>query len=554
MCICIGGEGAMKAKTPALMLQGTSSNAGKSVLAAAFCRIFQQDGYAVAPFKAQNMSLHSGVTVLGQEMGRAQIVQAQAARVTPDARMNPVLLKPHSDTGSQVVVLGKALGHMRVKEYFAKKKELWHTVAEAYDALAQEYDVMVLEGAGSPAEINLKEHDIVNMRMAAHAEAAVLLVGDIDRGGVYASFLGTWHTFTEAEKKLLTGYVVNRFRGDASYLDSAHDYMLEKTQVPVLGVIPHMHDLGIPEEDMAGCIWSGMDTVSQGNTHVNGTEEDSLHSSQLLDVGVILLRHMSNYTDMAPLQMEKDVCLRPISSVQDFGTPHVVIIPGSKSVVADLELLRENGLAQKILEHAAQNKWIFGICGGLQMLGKEIHDPYGVEKSLDGAPDSQGSHMYAGLGILDICSTFAEQKTLLQVSKAQTPLGVQAHGYEIHHGKSWHTSPMEGFFYREVLSSEALGSVALGSVGSSGSSVDKNSESTICGYAQGTCYATYLHGIFDDDTFRRVFINQMRMQVNLPVSAEQGAVYNLEKALDRLADVVRKSCDMSAIYAAMGLK
>ncbi len=504
----------MKPKTPALMLQGTSSNAGKSVLAAAFCRIFVQDGYAVAPFKAQNMSLHSGVTLTGEEMGRAQMVQAQAARVTPHAGMNPILLKPHSDTGSQVVVLGKAVGHMRVKEYFAKKQELWHTVTAAYDALAAQYDIMVLEGAGSPAEINLKSHDIVNMRMAAHAKASVLLVGDIDRGGVYASFLGTWHTFTEAEKALLTGYVVNRFRGDASYLDEAHVYMQEKTQKPVLGVIPHIHDLGIPEEDMAGCQWSGMGFA---------TSEEKCRDA--LDVGVIMLRHMSNYTDMAPLMQEKDIKLRPIYSAQDFGSPQVLIIPGSKSVVADLALLRQNGLVEKILEHGAKQGWIFGICGGLQMLGTEIYDPHGVESA---------NPVQQGLGLMDICSTFAQQKTLKHVRAATTPLGVMAEGYEIHHGVSSHGPLAQPLFLRN----------------------DKhyaNEAERICGYVSGRRYATYLHGIFDNDAFRRAFINHVRKDLDLPAFTGEGAVYNVEKALDRVADVVRESCDMQAVYASMGL-
>ncbi len=499
----------MKAKKPALMLQGTSSNAGKSIVAAAFCRIFQQDGYAVAPFKSQNMSLNSGVTLTGEEMGRAQIVQAQAARVDPDARMNPILLKPHSDTGSQVIVMGKPIGHMRVGEYFAKKKDLWHTVTQAYDSLAAEYDIMVLEGAGSPAEINLKAHDIVNMRMAAHAKASVLLVGDIDRGGVYASFLGTWHTFTHAEKALLTGYVVNRFRGDASYLAPAHDYMLEKTAVPVLGTIPFIRDIHIPEEDMAGFSW--------------GTTQEK--HAYTLDIGVVMLRHVSNYTDMAPLMFEPDVCVRPIGRAEDFGNPDVLIIPGSKSVVADLEELQANGIAQKILQHAAQDKWIFGICGGLQILGKEIRDPHAVETQ---------KTMVKGLGLMDLCSTFAKDKTLIHIPRAQTPLGVQAQGYEIHHGVTTHGESAKPLFLRD----------------------DKayaTEEERICGYVTGRRYATYLHGIFDDDTFRRAFLNHVRQDRHMPAYTGDGVAYSLEKALDRLAHVVRQSCDMQAIYASMGL-
>ncbi len=513
--ICIGGLAVMKVKTPALMLQGTSSHAGKSVLAAAFCRLLQQDGYAVAPFKAQNMSLNSGVTLAGEEMGRAQIVQAQAARIDPDARMNPVLLKPHSDTGSQVVVLGKAIGHMRVKEYFAKKKELWHTVTKAYDDVAKDYDVMVLEGAGSPAEINLKEHDIVNMRMAMHAKADVLLVGDIDRGGVYASFLGTWHTFTPEEKKLLKGYVVNRFRGDASYLASAHDYMLEHTQVSVLGTIPYIRDIQIPEEDMAGFTWARHDTWKTKD-------------ARILDIGVIMLRHVSNYTDLAPLMYEADVRVRPILHAEDFGEPDVLILPGSKSVVADLADLRSRGLAPKIADHAARHGWIFGICGGLQMMGKEIRDPYGIETQ---------NTAVQGLGLMDICSTFAAQKTLIHVASATTPLGVLAHGYEIHHGITTHGASAEPLFLRNdtAHSSQSV------------------QQSRICGYVTGNRYATYLHGIFDADAFRRAFIDHVRAQKNMPPSTVPHSTYNVEQALDALADVVRSTCDIKTIYKGLGL-
>ena len=393
--------------TPALMLQGTSSNAGKSILAAAYCRIFRQDGYSVAPFKAQNMSLNSGVTAAGDEMGRAQIVQAQAALVDPDARMNPILLKPHSDTGSQVVVLGQPIGHMGVLAYFKKKKELWKTVTEAYDSLAADHDVMVLEGAGSPGEINLKEHDVVNMRMAEHARASVLLVGDIDRGGVYASFLGTWMTFTDAERRLLTGYIVNRFRGDASLLGPAHEYMLDHTGTPVLGTIPYIRDLNIPEEDMAGFSWGHTDCGEK--------------KAGTLDIAVVMLRHVSNYTDFAPLAAEPDVRLRPVRRAEEWGDPDVVMLPGSKSVVPDLDDLRRSGLADNILGHAERGKWIFGICGGLQILGRAILDPHGIESAAPEVP---------GLGLMELRSTFAADKTLVRVARAETPLGVPSGGYE----------------------------------------------------------------------------------------------------------------------------
>ena len=498
--------------TPALMLQGTSSNAGKSILAAAYCRIFRQDGYSVAPFKAQNMSLNSGVTAAGDEMGRAQIVQAQAALVDPDARMNPILLKPHSDTGSQVVVLGQPIGHMGVLDYFKKKKELWKTVTEAYDSLAADHDVMVLEGAGSPGEINLKEHDVVNMRMAEHARASVLLVGDIDRGGVYASFLGTWMTFTDAERRLLTGYIVNRFRGDASLLGPAHEYMLDHTGIPVLGTIPYIRDLNIPEEDMAGFSW--------GHTDCGGKKAGTL------DIAVVMLRHVSNYTDFAPLAAEPDIRLRPVRRAEEWGDPDVVMLPGSKSVVPDLDDLRRSGLADNILGHAERGKWIFGICGGLQILGRAILDPHGIESAAPEVP---------GLGLMDLRSTFAADKTLVRVARAETPLGVPSGGYEIHHGLTDHGPSALPLFLRadRAYPSEA---------------------ERICGYVSGRRWATYLHGVFDDDTFRRTWIDHVRTDLGLTPQRRCLASYDLEKALDRLADVVRANSDMETIYRSMGLK
>ncbi len=499
--------------TPALMLQGTSSNAGKSILAAAYCRIFRQDGYNVAPFKAQNMSLNSGVTALGDEMGRAQIVQAQAARVDPDARMNPILLKPHSDTGSQVVVLGKPMGHLGALEYFKKKTDLWDTVTGAYDTLAADHEVMVLEGAGSPGEINLKSHDLVNMHMADYARASVLLVGDIDRGGVYASFLGTWMTFTDAERRLLAGYLVNRFRGDASLLGPAHTYMYEHTGVPVLGTIPYIRDLNIPEEDMAGFPWGQ-------NTDCGPKQPGTL------DVAVVMFRHVSNYTDFAPLAAEPDVRLRPIRRAEEWGDPDVVMLPGSKSVVADLEDLRRSGLADKILAHAEAGRWLFGICGGLQIMGRTVLDPNGVESS---APE------VSGLGLMDLRSTFAADKTLVRVDRAETPLGPPSAGYEIHHGVTEHGPSARPLFLR------------------TGPAWTTESE-RICGYVSGRRWATYLHGVFDDDAFRRAWIDHVRSDLGLAPQGRLLAGYDLEKALDRLADVVRETSDMRAIYRSMGLQ
>ena len=303
-------------KKPALMIQGTCSNAGKSVLCAAFCRILLQDGFAVAPFKAQNMSLNSAVTPDGGEIGRAQALQAEACRIDPDVRMNPILLKPNSELGSQVIVLGKPIGNFKVHDYFARKKELWEDVKKAYDSLSSEYDCMVLEGAGSPGEVNLKNTDVVNMRMAQYAQSPVLLAGDIDRGGVYASFIGTYATFERWERDLLYGFAVNKFRGDPTLLDDAHDYVRRMTGKEVAGVFDFLPGLGLPEEDSVGFSFA----------------PKAEKRSDSLDIALIHLGHIANFTDYAPLDIEPDVQIRTVRSGEELGQPDVIIQPGSKGV------------------------------------------------------------------------------------------------------------------------------------------------------------------------------------------------------------------------------
>lgn len=492
----------VRKRVPALMLQGTSSDAGKSVLAAAFCRILRQDGYDVAPFKAQNMALNSGVTPFGEEMGRAQIVQAAACRLDPDARMNPVLLKPHSDTGSQIVVLGHPQGNRNARDLMHSKRDLWPVVREAYDSLAAEHEVMVLEGAGSPGEVNLKAADIVNMNMARHAGASVLLVGDIDRGGVYASFLGTWQTFTAAEKRLLRGFLVNRFRGDASLLEPAHDYLRRMTGVPVLGVVPMLRDMQLPEEDRASFAWE------------NGREK----MADCLDVAVVMPGHVSNFTDFAPLAAEPDVRLRPVRSREDWGNPHLVILPGSKNVAGDFRALRALGLDEAVRNHALQGKWTLGVCGGLQMLGRVLHDPLHVETE---------DEETAMLGLLDLETELAGDKTLARVRGARTPLGAPASGYEIHHGITRAGEGCEALFFRP--------------------------DGTPCGYGQGCIWATYLHGLFDGDAFRRAFIDHVRADAGLAPAGRVLYCYDLELQLDRLAESVRAAVDLKAVYRSLGL-
>nr|VFK25441.1 MAG: adenosylcobyric acid synthase (glutamine-hydrolysing) [Candidatus Kentron sp. MB]VFK29086.1 MAG: adenosylcobyric acid synthase (glutamine-hydrolysing) [Candidatus Kentron sp. MB]VFK74669.1 MAG: adenosylcobyric acid synthase (glutamine-hydrolysing) [Candidatus Kentron sp. MB] len=491
--------------TPALMFQGTASNAGKSVLAAAFCRILVEDGYRVAPFKAQNMSLNSYVTRDGGEMGRAQVVQAQACGRAPDVRMNPVLLKPNTDTGAQVIVNGKPVGNMDVGAYFRYKREAFESVRAAYDSLASEVDVMVLEGAGSPGEVNLKRHDIVNMGMAAHAESPVVIVGDIDRGGVFASFVGTMEVLWERERARVAGFIVNRFRGEKALLADAMAYVRAHTGAPVLGVIPYLWDLGLPEEDSVSFQARGREEVARGADQV--------------EVALVSLPHISNFTDFDPLEQEPDVALRVVRRARELGAPDVVVLPGSKNVPGDLAYLRESGLAQAICALSEQGVVVFGVCAGMQILGEEIADPHGLE-SAGGA--------CRGLGLLPIRTVLAKEKTLQQVRARHAESGLSLQGYEIHHGVTTGTG------VRDAMIRE---------------------DGTVIGFStrDGRVTGAYLHGLFDNDVFRRWFLDDLRVRRGLaPVGAVQTS-YDLEPALDRLAAVVRENLDVAVIYQRMGL-
>ncbi len=491
-------------KTPAIMFQGTSSNAGKSVLTAALCRILLQDGVRVAPFKAQNMSLNSFVTHDGLEMGRAQVVQAQAARLDPDVRMNPVLLKPNSDTGSQVIVRGKPIGNMKVMEYVTYKEQAMQEACCCYDELAADYQAIVLEGAGSPGEVNLKSHDIVNMRMARYAESPVILVGDIDRGGVYASFVGTMEVLNQWERSLVAGFLVNRFRGNSSLLQDAHDYVAGHTGKEVMGVIPYLANHGIPEED----------SVSFKDGLFQSTRPDQDH----IEIALINLPHISNFTDLEPFVEEPDVHLRVVSEPAELGAPDVIILPGSKNVINDLQALMVSGLAVEIRKRAEQGCEVVGICGGYQMLGTAIEDPHGIESS-----DKE----IQGLGLINMHTYLAPDKTLLRKQGTHLPSGQTVVGYEIHHGLTrTDLSPL--FSYEDDSS---------------------------CGTASESwlIWGSYLHGIFDSDPFRRWFIESVRQRKGLAPYSGPLCSYNLEPAFDRLADVVRKGIDMDRVYQLLGL-
>jgi len=497
----------------ALMFQGVSSDAGKSIMSAALCRILLQDGVRVAPFKSQNMSLNSFVTRDGGEMGRAQVVQAQACRLDPDTRMNPVLLKPVSHVGSQVIVNGHAVGTMSVEEYVAYKPTAFAAAKAAYDSLAADYDVVILEGAGSPAEVNLKSHDIVNMQMARYAHSPVLLVGDIDRGGVFASFVGTMEVMAEWERSLVAGFVVNRFRGREALLAPAFDYVKEFCGREVFGVIPYLADLGLPEEDSVGF----------KNGLFQGRQQPL---SDAVDIALIDLPHIANFTDFEPFLAEPDVCLRVVKTADQLGSPSAVMLPGSKNVIDDLRYLIDSGLAARIGQLAADGRTeIIGICGGFQMLGQSIDDPHGIEAC--GRID--------GLGLLPITTVLARDKTLTRQTLTHLASGLTVHGYEIHHGQTERRTggaSAEGEALSPIIGGESASDVAAG---------------------RGLIWGTYLHGIFDADAFRHWFIDSLRKRSGLSSYPGERATYDLEPALDRLAATVRQRLDMTAVYRLLGL-
>ncbi len=504
--------------TPALMFQGTCSNAGKSLFTAALCRILRQDGFSPAPFKAQNMALNSGVTPDGGEIGRAQILQAQACGLEPDRRMNPILLKPNSETGSQVIVLGKPRGNMTVGAYIRAKEELRGLVHQAYDSLGAEHDVMVLEGAGSPAEINLKHHDLVNMAMARHARAAVYLVGDIDRGGVFAALSGTMDMLEEWERDLVRGLVINKFRGQRSLLDPALDWVARRTARPVLGVVPHLADLGLPEEDSVNFKQGSL--FRPDRTRGAGGPAQGL----ALDVACLDLPHISNFTDLDPLAAEPGVIVRLVRHAGELGAPDLLILPGSKNVMADMTFVRERGLAKAVIRLAESGRaHVLGICGGYQMLGSRIEDPHGLESATRAS--------IPGLGLLPLTTRLEPDKTLRRTVAEHPASGLEVTGYEIHHGQSVPESGGDDLI------------VAL-----------KTSDGRVIGLGlrNKPVWGSYLHGIFDDAPFRLWLLNTiLAAKGEAPLTVV--GVWDTEAALDRLADHVRRHLDISKIYQTLGV-
>ena len=476
-----------------LMLQGTMSDAGKSLLAAGLCRIFRQDGYRVAPFKSQNMALNSFITRTGGEMGRAQVVQAEAAGIEPDVRMNPILLKPTTDVGSQVIVNGQVQGNMTAMEYCRKKRSYIPQVMQAYHSLAAQYDVIVLEGAGSPAEINLRQDDIVNMGMAKLVDAPVLLIGDIDRGGVFAQLYGTVALLEKEEKARIKGTIINKFRGDRAILEPGLRMLEELCGVPVAGVVPYTR-LDIDEED------------SLSERFWRKTEK------KLLDIAVIHLPRISNFTDFSPFERYENVSLRYVERVRDLGSPDLIFLPGTKSTIADLIWLRESGLEAAILKEAARKTLIFGVCGGYQMMGTHISDPDAVEAA--------GITEIRGLGLLPMETVFHGEKVQRQTSGTFSGIGgelcalngLRYEGYEIHMGQSEEKMPV----------------LAGG----------------------GHLYGSYVHGVFDAPGIADTVLKALCQKRGVAFSSLgtfDPKEYK-ERQYDLLADAVRSGLDMQLVY------
>ncbi|MBC2076325.1 cobyric acid synthase [Listeria marthii] len=491
-----------------IMIQGTASDAGKSVLVAGLCRLFKNKGKRVVPFKSQNMSLNSFITATGDEMGRAQVFQAEAAGVFPDVRMNPVLLKPTNDRQSQVIFMGSILDNMDAVTYHDFKQTLIPKIQAVYQSLADENDIIVLEGAGSPAEINLNDRDIVNMGMAKMVDASVVLVADIDKGGVFASIYGTIMLLKEEERARLKGVIINKFRGDVALLQPGIDMIEELTNVPVIGVIPYAN-LQLEEEDSVSL--SGKNYVPD--------------SSALLDIAIICLPRISNFTDFHILEIQPDISVRYIRNIADFGNPDLVIIPGSKNTLEDMAFLEESGLKNAIQNYAENAGKVIGICGGYQMLGKKMLDPNQVEsKQLE----------IAGLGLLDTETIFLDQKRTTQIT-GMTLSGEPVEGYEIHMGKTTRGENTDPFCKIKAVNGNQ----------------ETHQDGAIS--ANNHIIGTYIHGIFDNDIFLGNLFNELLENKSQPVYPHE--IINLkehkEQEYDKLAALLEANIQMDQLEKIM---
>lgn len=529
-----------------LMIQGTGSWVGKSIIVSALCRIFHQDGWRVAPFKSQNMALNSFVTKDGAEMGRAQVVQAEAAGLEPHVDMNPILIKPEADSRSQVVVMGKPAFTLNARDYYKQTPYLLSVAMSALERLRASYELVIIEGAGSPVEINLREQEIVNMRVAKMAGAPVLLVGDIDKGGVFASLVGTLALLDKEDKHYIKGFIINKFRGDIEILKPGLEQLEKLTSVPVLGVVPYFHDILLGEEDSIHMDDRRSEAFSEKQSSPFPSAKENRRNfvpsekpaspspfrergiqgvrDNKLNIAVIHLPHISNSTDFEPLQQETKVNLYYVKSIGEMGWPHLIIVPGSKSTISDLEALRSTGLAKLIVHKAEKGVPVMGICGGFQMLGRVIRDPHGAES---------GSGETEGLGLLDMETVFEKDKTTRQVrghllcnhGLLEGAKDMELGGYEIHMGKTV-SRGLSPFCQITSNSGDVYDDGAIDS--------------------KGLIFGTYLHGLFDNTEFRRFFLNSLRRRAGL--SEDSGtSVPAREEDFNRLASLVRKSLNMQEI-------
>lgn len=522
------------------MIQGTGSGVGKSLIVAGFCRIFSDMGINVAPFKAQNMALNSFITKEGGEIGRAQAFQAEAARIEPSIDINPILLKASGEAGCQVMVNGRVHSNMKATEYYAFKKEAWRAVTQAYERLSRKHDLIVIEGAGSPAEINLSNDEVVNMRVARHTDAPVILVGDIDKGGVFASFYGTVELLKDRSNSLncfkcdadyIKAFIINKFRGDISILNPGLEMIREKTDRPVIGVIPYLGDLGLHEED-------GIPIERMGS-RVQGFKDSRIK------IVVLRLRYISNFTDFDAFMYEPDVELIYSLQDRDIGNADLVIIPGSKNTVKDLLFMRENGIEESLKRAVEKGIPLIGICGGFQMLGLKIYDPYGIE-----SPHRE----IEGIGLLNIETTFEKEKITCQV-EAELTQPMQDKGYTIQDirqnktGIMQHASlPLKGYEIHMGVSSGDIGLFKLRRLFSNSSLITRHSSLVLDGSQKGNVWGTYIHGIFDNNIFRRNLINSLRLKKGLmPIEETIDYAKMRDESLDRWARIIKDSIDMKFI-------
>ncbi len=517
----------------ALMVQGTGSGAGKSLITAALCRIFRDTGLRVAPFKGQNMALNSYITLEGGEIGRAQALQAEASGIEPTVDMNPVLLKVSEETGSQVIIQGKVLCTMKAREYYASRERAWNAVRESYDRLSQKYELIIMEGAGSPAEINLMKSDIVNMSAAKYAKAPVILIGDIDKGGVFASLYGTMKLLGR-DSRHIKGFLINKFRGDLGILRPGLDMIRQKTGKPVIGVLPYVTDISLPEED--GLALQKYQSAIRRE-----------HSKGTIRIVVVGLRYISNFTDFDPLACEPDVEVIFSRNHSDIENADLVIVPGTKNTVKDLLMLREMELDESIKRANAKGVQVMGMCGGFQMLGRRIMDPHGVESS---------RKEIEGIGLLDIETVFHQTKTTCRVEAELGDSSLLVNhsmrdkfsGYQksaINH------EPLKGYEIHMGTSSGNIGLFRVRRLLRAGGRVQHETPIPD-GSRNGNCWGTYLHGIFENDAFG--ILDHIRTQKGLdPLKSNVNYAEVKEAAIDRLACVVRDNIDMDFVRRTAGL-